>query len=153
MVKNLIGITLATLLILFAAVFLFSEKEESAPSVQGEQTVATSGLHWHAKLSIYIKGEKQEIPEGIGLKPIEQPVHTHDNTGTIHLEFPGLVKKDDLKLGQFFKIWGKEFNSNCIFDKCNGPEGKVKFFINGQENQEFENYSMRDADQIEIRYE
>lgn len=153
MVKNLIGITLASLLILFAAVFLFSEKEEGVPSIQGEQTVATSGLHWHPKLEIFIKGVKQEIPEGVGLKPVEQPIHTHDASGTVHLEFPGVVKKDDLKIGQFFKIWGKEFSSNCIFDKCNGPEGKVKMTVNGKENQEFENYSMRDADGIEIRYE
>lgn len=153
MVKNLIGITLVTLLVLFGALFLFSEKEEDAPSIQGEQTVVQSGLHWHPGLEIYIKGEKQEIPEGIGLKPVEKPIHTHDNTGTIHLEFAGLVKKDDLKLGQFFKIWGKQFSSECIFDKCNGPEGKVKFLVNGQENQEFENYQMRDADKIEIRYE
>ncbi|MDP3998652.1 MAG: hypothetical protein Q8P89_03485 [bacterium] len=148
--KIIVGIILATTLILVGAVFLFSGPQESIPE---EQIVTRSGLHWHPKLEIFIKGQKQDIPGSIGLTPVERPIHTHEADGVIHLEFPGLVKKDDLKLGQFFKIWGKEFNSNCIFDKCNGEEGKVKMTVNGQENQEFENYSMRDADQIEIRYE
>ena len=148
--KIFVGIILLTLAIFLGGIFLFSEKGTTIPD---EQILSRNGLHWHPKLTIYIKGVKQEIPEGIGLSPIEQPIHTHDVTGTIHIEFAGLVKKEDLKLGQFFKIWGKQFNSNCIFDKCNGTEGKVKMLVNGQENQEFENYPMRDGDNIEIRYE
>lgn len=143
------GFILLTVAILLGGVFLFSEKETTVPD---DQILSRNGLHWHPKLEIFIKGEKQEIPEGIGLKPVEQPIHTHDSSGTIHLELPGLVKKDDLNLGRFFKIWGKGFNSECIFDKCNGEDGKVKMWVNGQENQEFEKYSMRDGDTIEIRY-
>lgn len=146
------GVIAATTIILVGGIFIFS-KQETGQRVLGEQIVAQNGLHWHAKLSIYIKGEKREVPEGVGLGAVEQPVHTHDASGAVHMEFPGVVKKDDLKLGQFFKIWGKEFDSSCIFDKCNGEDGKVKMLINGQESQEFGNYSMRDGDQIEIRYE
>lgn len=112
-------------------------------STPQDQIVSRGGLHWHAQLAIYIKGEKQEIPAGIGIGAVEQPIHTHDASGTIHMEFVSLVRKDDLKLSQFFKIWGKQFNSN----------GKVKMFINGEQNQEFENYQMHDGDNIEIRYE
>lgn len=110
---------------------------------RADQIVSRGGLHWHAQLAIYIKGEKQEIPAGIGIGAVEQPIHTHDTSGVIHMEFGGLVYKDDLKLGQFFKIWGKQFNSM----------GKVEMFINGEPNQEFENYQMKDGDKIEIRYE
>lgn len=108
-----------------------------------DQIISRNGLHWHAELVIYIKGEKQEIPANIGIGAVEQPIHTHDASGVIHMEFGGLVHKDDLKFGQFFKIWGKQFDSR----------GKVKMIVNGEQNQEFENYQMHDGDNIEIRYE
>lgn len=117
------------------------------------EIISRRGLHWHPHLTIVIKGEEQKITKDIGIGAIHNPVHTHDSTGTVHLEFSGLVTKDDLRIKQLFKVWNKEFNSNCIFDKCSGPEGRIRFFFNGKENKEFENYIMRDKDRIEIRYE
>lgn len=122
------------------------------PIPEGEIT-SRSGIHWHSELSIVIKGEKQEIPADVGIGAVHQPIHTHDKSGVIHLEIDGLVKKEDTSLQQFFKNWGKQFNSNCIFDSCNNGENKVKFFVNGKENNEFESYKMRDGDKMEIRYE
>lgn len=113
------------------------------------------GLHWHSQLSISIKGQKQEVPANIGIGGgrIMGSTHTHDTSGEIHLEKQGLVTKNDISLGQFFKTWGKQFNSSCILDSCNGPDGTVKLTVNGKENAEFENYSMKDKDKIEIKYE
>ncbi len=123
------------------------------PADKTEDIISRNGLHWHPELSIYIKGQKQEIPADIGLGFREEPIHTHDAMGVIHLEFSGLVVREDAKLANFFQIWGKQFNSNCIFKFCNGSEGKIKFSVNGKENNEFENYIMRDGDKIEIKYE
>ena len=117
------------------------------------EIIARSGIHWHPELSIYIKGQLQEIPANVGLGVTHNPIHTHDATGVIHLEFSGLVLKDNLKLGNFFKIWGKNLNKDCIMDYCGGPEGAVKMSVNGELNFDFENYLMRDGDKIEIRYE
>lgn len=113
------------------------------------------GLHWHSQLSVSIKGQKQEVPANIGIGGgrVMGSTHTHDTSGQIHLEKQGLVTKTDISLGQFFKAWGKQFNSNCILDSCNGPDGTVKLLVNGNENTEFENYSMKDKDKIEIKYE
>jgi hypothetical protein len=69
------------------------------------------------------------------------------------MEMSGLVTKEDRKLGNFFKIWGKPFSKTQILDKKNGEEGKVSMKVNGKQNSEFENYHMRDGDMIEIRYE
>ena len=82
-------------------------------------------------------------------------LHTHSHYSLLDglAKVEGLVKKDDLRLNQFFKIWGKQFNSECIFEHCNGPDGKVKMFVNDKENGEFENYQMRDRDKIEIKYQ
>lgn len=120
------------------------------PLLPKSEIISRNGLHWHPEISISILGRKQEIPANIGIGVVEKPIHTHDNMGVIHLEFSGLVKKDDLRLGKFFEIWGKRFNKDCVLDKCNGPEGQVKMFINGKQNFEFENYIMNDKDKIEI---
>lgn len=147
------GIILATFIILAGSIFFLSKDEDvNAPE---DQIVTRSGLHWHPKLSIYIKGKKQEIPANVGIGAIHQPIHTHEDNkeGIIHMEMEGTVTKEQTKLGNFFRIWGKQFNSNCIFDKCNGKEGKVRITVNGEENKDFENYKMQDGDNIEIRYE
>lgn len=123
------------------------------PKTPASEIISSRGIHWHPELSVYIKGVKQEIPANIGIGVTHQPIHTHDATGVIHLEIQGRVTKDDIKLGRFFKIWDKQFNSNCIFNSCNGPDGKMKMLVNGKENTEFDSYIMQDKDKIEIRYE
>lgn len=127
--------------------------EATRPPTPEGDIISRNGIHWHPKLTINIKGQDQEIQPDIGLGGAEMTIHTHDTSGTIHQEIPGLVTKEDIKLGRFFKIWGKQFTSTCIFDKCNGPEGKVSMTVNGKANTDFENYLMHDKDTIEIHYE
>lgn len=143
-----------TVLMLVGAIFLLTKQQSEEASVPEDQVVSRRGIHWHPTLTILIKGQKQEITPNIGIGGnIHQPIHTHDNSGTLHLEVKGLVTKDETKLSRFFQIWGKQFNANCIFDKCNGDEGTVKMTANGQENKDFENYQMKDGDNIEVKYE
>ncbi len=123
------------------------------PPLPESEIISKQGIHWHTELSITILGQKQDIPANIGLGATERPIHTHEADNIIHFEFTGLVKKDDIRLGRFFEIWGKNFSQDCIFTKCNGPEGSVKILVNGEPNFEFENYSMRDNDKIEILFE
>ena len=71
------GIGLLTLVILVGGVFFLSKGEN--PSVPESEIVARNGLHWHPKLSIYIKGKKQEIPANLGIAgQIHQEIHTHE---------------------------------------------------------------------------
>ena len=118
----------------------------SQPKTPESDIFSRSGFHWHPELTIYVKGEKQEIPVNIGLGAVHQPVHTHDDSdkGIIHLEFQGLVRKQDIMLGQFFKNWGKDIRSFGT---------NIKMTVNGEENTEYENYVMRDKDKIELHYE
>ncbi len=109
--------------------------------------ISHNGFHWHPELVIYVKGEKQEFPANIGLGAVHKPIHTHvedAKDGIVHLEFQGLVRKQDITLGQFFNSWGKDINSFGT---------SVKMTVNGQENTELENYHMQDKDKIELRYE
>ncbi len=123
------------------------------PSPQESEIIASNGIHWHPELSIKILGQQIEVPANIGLGITGMPLHTHDDTGVIHLEFSGVVKEDDIRLSRFFEIWGKKFTKNCIFDKCSSPDGKVKMLVNGELSSEFENYMMKDGDKIEIIFE
>jgi len=148
------GIGLLTLAILVGGVFFLSKSEN--PSVPEGEIVERNGLHWHPKLTVTIKDQKQDIPANLGIGAVHQEMHTHDKDakdGVIHMEMKGIVSKEDTKLSNFFRIWGKEFSSTKIFDRENGEEGKVKMMVNGKENTEFENYKMRDGDRIEIKYE
>lgn len=138
------GITVATLVILVGGVFLVSRQSSQEASIPDAEIVSRNGLHWHPELSVYVKGEKQEIPKDLGIGAVHKPMHTHDTSGTIHMEMNGLVTKEETKLGNFFKIWGKAFN----FGGQN-----IKMLANGQENTEFGSYLMKDGDKLEIRYE
>lgn len=118
----------------------------SQPKTTDSEVISRNGLHWHPKIEIYVKGEKQEIPPNIGIGAVHQPIHTHEDAteGVVHLELEGIVRKSDITVGQFFKSWGKDmraFGTN------------IKMTVNGQENVELENYEMQDEDLIELRYE
>ncbi len=142
-------------------------QEQSASSLSNQNDIISqSGIHWHPELSIIIKGEKQPIPAniGMGMQFAGYPqydsmmtmtnMHTHDASGQLHWEvMQGPVKEDDIRLNQFFNVWGKKFTSSCIFDTCNGPEGRVIFKVNGKDNPDFENYLVKDKDKIEIIFE
>lgn len=114
------------------------------PPIPESDIISRTGFHWHPELTIYVKGIKQEIPANIGIGAVHQPIHTHDSTGVIHLEIGGLVRKQDIILGQFFKNWGKDISSFGA---------NMKMVVNGEENIEYENYVMGDRDKIELSFD
>ena len=122
----------------------------SGPKTPESDIISRNGFHWHPKLTVYVKGVKQEIPANIGLltgmNAVHQPIHTHDDSdqGIVHMELQGLVRKQDTTLGQFFKNWGKDMRS---FGSA------MRMTVNGVENREYEEYVMGDGDRIELRYD
>ncbi len=151
-IKNFLLIA-AAVLIIGGGIFSIGGFLATRPPPSESEIISSQGIHWHTELSITILGQKQVIPANVGLGITSQPIHTHEEDNTIPLEFAGLVRKDDIRLGRFFEIWNRQFNQDCIFTNCNGPEGTVKMFVNGEPNFEFENYIMRDNDKIEIIFE
>ena len=171
MKKLFIAVAVVIALAVITTGLLYNKKPKPtvAPaqqSVASSDVVSKTGIHWHPQLAIYIKGKKQVIPANIGIgkqyasskwyDPMMSMTdfHTHDTSGELHWEvMEGPVTKDHVTLKAFFEVWGKPFNSNQILDVKNGPDGTVKMFVNGQPNTEFENYQVKDKDQIEIKYE
>ncbi len=141
--RNILILGGIVLLLFIGGVWWSTSIQSNDPNI-----VSRSGLHWHPELAVFVNGEKQEISANIGLpagmSAAHNPIHTHDSSGVIHLEFQGIVRKDDLTLGRFFRVWGKDFM---------GFGSSVTMTVNGEENAEFQNYMMKDGDKIELRYQ
>ncbi len=138
-------------------------KELNVDINRNSVNIPSGAVHWHPGLTIKIDGETIPIPTNIGLsvgKVVDtslsgmrmSPTHTHETDGTIHLENNNPSKKpESLTLGYFFYVWDKQFSSTCIFEYCT-DKGELKMYVNGVENNEFENYIMQDKDEILIEY-
>ena len=127
----------------------FDTLPASEINIGSHQNIA---LHVHSDLEIKIDSESFPIPANIGIQSgIMRPLHTHDSSGEIHIEGP---YARDFTIGEFFQIWNKTFNSTCIFENCIGTESNntLRMLVNEQENFQFENYTMRDGDEIVIEF-
>jgi hypothetical protein len=85
--------------------------------------------HIHAHLAIEHNGEAVPVPANIGFVSAGYAViciywlHTHDDSGTIHIEAPGGV----FTLADFFAVWGQPLSEKRV-----GPyTGRVRAYING----------------------
>lgn len=94
--------------------------------------------HYHVHLSLIVNGQQVAIPLAIG---IDTPfvtnneaiagkcfywLHTHDNTGIIHVE-PSETGHQ-FTLGQFFDIWGEALSSTGVA----GQNGTVNVYVDGK---------------------
>jgi hypothetical protein len=80
--------------------------------------------HVHAHVAIVNNGQWLAMPKNIGLMPsCNYEMHTHDQTGIIHIETPSLKT---FTLGQFFDIWGQPLSTTNVA----GITGNVVVYIN-----------------------
>ena len=109
--------------------------------------------HFHSSLSIVVNGTPVSIDSNIGINDSVctglRGIHTHDGSGTLHIETPSSVIAP---LGAFFQIWGETFNSNQILNNVANSINEVVMTVNGVANNQFENYILQDGDAIVIEY-
>lgn len=116
-------------------------------NIHGHYGIRTSNS---VHLSISINGAELTIPSDIGISDgVLRPLHTSDTTGKINLESKC---PREFILGDFFKIWGKNFNSTCIMDYCDDGVHMMKVLVDGEENNDFENLVLVDGQKISIVY-
>jgi hypothetical protein len=106
--------------------------------------VTESGLHWHAMLSIMVGTTTVTVPARIGLSGIEMPIHTHDDSGRIHMEFPGVVRPADMELRHVFEEWGHSMGSFGA---------NMTMTVNGATSTAYGDYVMHDGDRIVLHYD
>ena len=72
-------------------------------------------FHIHTHISIFVNGQHMYIPPQIGIIPEKciYWLHTHDESGIIHIESP--IKRD-FTVGQLFDLWKKKLNNTQMFD-------------------------------------
>ena len=101
--------------------------------------------HSHPNLVININGAGYTIPTNIGSEGgCHRSLHTHDATGTIHVETD---QDRDYTLGDFFLIWGNWandanlaiFNSTQIFTNRVDAAHTLTVTVNGRPDQLFNN--------------
>ena len=88
-------------------------------------------LHHHVRLWIYVDGQPVVVPADIGIsQTVASPLHTHDETGTLHVE----SDDPDFKpvFGQFMDVWGLYLTQDCLGDACNDGDRQLRVFVDGQ---------------------
>jgi len=120
--------------------------------------------HIHADWKIYIDGKQLDFSAKAHMErmqnnlPVSSFIHVDsgapmpEKTGDIiHMHATGIP------LWVFFNSIGMDFNKDCITLEnkekfCNQENAKLKFYVNGKTNNEFENYVFNDLDKILISY-
>lgn len=107
-------------------------------------------FHIHPHLQIIINGVKQIIPANTGINlTCMHPLHTHDDTGTLHVESP---EKRDFTLGDFFAVWGKPFSKDQVLDYKRDDLHEIVMTVNGAPSNDYENLILEDKQQIVVEY-
>ena len=92
-------------------------------------------VHYHAHLDINVNGQAVVVPQYVGFVVQGNavvglaPLHTHDNTGIIHIENSVPA---DFVLGQFFIEWGVKFTPTCLGPYCAGKGKELAVFVDGR---------------------
>jgi hypothetical protein len=107
--------------------------EVGLPPPGAEQTE----VHFHQNLLTYVNGTRQPVPTGVGTLPDGSlaEIHTHDGTGTIHVEAAASRK---FSLGLIFDVWGVRFSwgskpgQRCLGSYCEDETNKFRVYVGGE---------------------
>jgi len=149
---------IAVIVIAGIALFLSLPKPEPVNLVIGGLTFPLGAIHWHATPLISVCGENIPIPVTVPGRHLGTPLlHTHEDK-QIHIE-GNVSSPSEITLGLFMANVGMKFSSTKLIDKSNGDVcsngqvGQVKLLVNGVENNEFENYVIREGNTLEMKFE
>ena len=107
-------------------------------------------MHIHSYLEIEIEGKNIVIPPNIGLLPGKHnAIHTHEEDKYIHVESP-VTRTFYLK--EFFEVWEKTFNEQCIFQYCKDATHDLKVYVDEKEDNRFGDIVLEDKQHIKIVY-
>lgn len=90
-------------------------------------------VHHHAHLDVFVDGDRVAVPAGIGIDGQRQrisPLHTHDDTGVIHME--SAVDRP-FTLGQLFTAWGVPLSAGRVADLRAGGGKSLRVYVDGRQ--------------------
>lgn len=91
------------------------------------ETSERLAYHIHAHLAVYVDGAERTIPADVGIFDNEciYWLHTHDDTGILHIESPD---ERVYTVGDFFAVWHQPLSNNQV-----GPaKGAVTAWVDGK---------------------
>lgn len=157
--KVIATIGVGILVVIIVSIGVFSATAPHVPSaltIGGIQCSSFEQLvfHIHSHLDIFINGKPFTIPAQIGIIPGKcfYWLHTHDESGVIHIESP--VSRN-YTLGQFFDIWDQKFNNTQLFDNGANGNNTLTVYVNGSKIPSGTNYrdiKLHAHDEIAIVY-
>jgi len=107
----------------------------------GHQQLA---VHIHPVLSISVDGTPETIPANIGItQNCMAELHTHDATGTIHVETATTNRLSELSFADFFAVWGMPIE-RAGYD--------VAIQVNGASVASVDEVGFHDGDRVEFVY-
>lgn len=110
-------------------------RRRQAAGVPALSQAPDGARHVHARLWVYTRGRRVQVPPGVGLDPTKPEgmtaaLHTHDASGTIHVE--GISR---VTLGQLFSVWGVALSAHQLgpYRARNGE--RVRIWVDGRRYQ------------------
>jgi hypothetical protein len=106
----------------------------------------------HDKFYVYVNGKETPIPANFGIDPQGRflaPIHTHDDTGIIHLE---AEKEYPFTIGQVFDIWGVKFTDNQIGGYVAGNGNVLQVYVDGKQVTDPVNAKLKAHDIVVVGY-
>jgi len=101
-----------------------------------------ANLHIHPILKITVNGKSETVPANIGIvRSCMAEVHTHDASGTIHIE--SVAADKTFTLEQFFGIWGMTLERDGY---------TVAMIVDGKANTEMGALLLKDHQEISLSY-
>jgi hypothetical protein len=132
---------------LFLAVFLglivwYKVQNASSPTTISGQPVNSIqcetgeqlATHYHAHVDILWKNQPVPIPANTGIPSGGNCLywmHTHDDSGVIHIEAPVGQASRKFTLGDFFAVWGQPLSRTQVATLQVGSGNQLKIWVNG----------------------
>jgi hypothetical protein len=94
-------------------------------------TAEATEVHIHEHLDVFVNGRKVAVPANLGINAAAgylSPLHTHDDSGLIHVESP---TERPYTLGQLFDVWGVRFTRTCLGGYCDRGDHLLRVFVGG----------------------
>ena len=107
--------------------------------------------HVHAHLDVFVDGQKQQVPDRVGILPTPSCLywlHTHDSSGLIHIESP---QTREFTLGQFLDVWNKTRDSSGLLNSVLTMNATA--FVNGDPTPgNYRDIQLKSLEQIALVY-
>jgi hypothetical protein len=119
-------------------------------------------MHTHSSLNVTVNGNPFLVPNGVGINsslwnhhsldkygtdrktttfgmisPAMSPLHTHDSSGTIHVES---TEYRNYTLGDFLNIWGLPLEGR-----------EISLIINGNSTENYTNHILKDMEKMVLK--